>query len=95
MTSTRTERRDKIGRRIGHNWWREFIMSQYHPARENWEVQFDLQANETYYPGVIAKRLRDTRRGGVNEVTDFVSANPPPTLQQYLLEYRGMKDRQE
>jgi hypothetical protein len=27
------ERRDSLGRRIGHNWWREFIMEAYDGAR--------------------------------------------------------------
>lgn len=92
-TSTRTERRDRLGRRIGYNWWREYIMSAYSPAREQWEIDFDSGANATYRPGIIADAQRKTRRGGRNEVTDFVAANPPPTLKDYLLANAGMKDR--
>lgn len=92
-TSRTSERRDKLGRRIGYNWWREFIMEMYSPAREQWEVAFDLGANATYRPGIIAEAQRKTRRGGRNEVTDFVADNPPPTLKAYLLANAGMKGR--
>lgn len=29
-------RRDKIGRRIGYNWWRELIMSTWRSAYDAW-----------------------------------------------------------
>lgn len=70
-------------------------MSIYSPARDQWEVQFDLQANCTYHPGIIEREARKTRRGGRNEVTDFVSRNPPPTLRDYLEANAGMNTRQE
>lgn len=70
-------------------------MDQYNPVRERWEVQFDLEANCTYYPGIIEKARRRARRGGTNEVTDFVSRNPPPTLRQFLEEFAGMNDRED
>lgn len=89
------DRRDKLGRRIGYNWWREFIMSQYIPAREQWEIDFDLKANTTYYPGVIAVEQRRERRGGRREVTDFIAAHPPPTLKDFLLAHAGMRERQD
>lgn len=89
---TERVRQDKRGRRIGYNWWREFIMEQYAPAREQWVTDFE-QTNQSYYPGVIAVERRRERRGGRREVTDWLEANPPPTLKMYLLEYAGMKDR--
>jgi len=88
-------RLDKRGRKIGYNWWREWIMSQYHPVRDHWEVQFDLQANCTYRPGIIERHKRKARRGGHTEVTDFVSRNPPPTLRQFLEEHAGIHTREE
>lgn len=41
-------RRDKLGRRIGRNWWREFIMDTYYAARANWER--GLEATAIGYP---------------------------------------------
>lgn len=34
--STRTERRDKLGRRIGYNWWREYITGLWRDAYDAW-----------------------------------------------------------
>lgn len=30
------ERRDKLGRRIGYNWWREFIWTEWRCAYDAW-----------------------------------------------------------
>lgn len=32
----RPVRRDKIGRRIGYNWWREFIWTEWRCAYDAW-----------------------------------------------------------
>lgn len=37
-------RRDKLGRRIGRNWWREFIMDTYYAARAAWEALLEAAA---------------------------------------------------
>ena len=86
------ERRDKRGRRIGYNWWREFVMAAYSPAREAWEQQFEAATHTTYSAGCINDARRETRRGGRNEVTDFVTEHPPPTLKAFLVEYAGSAD---
>lgn len=70
-------------------------MSIYSPAREQWEIDFDLHANATYRPGIIERERRKTRRGGRNEVTDFVAAHPPPTLKAFLLAYAGMSGKDD
>lgn len=70
-------------------------MDSYGPARDRWEVQMDLEASTTYRPGIIAREKRKARRGGRNEVTDFIAAHPPPTLKEFLLAHAGMKDREE
>lgn len=31
-----TERRDKIGRRIGRNWWRELVVQTWRDAYDAW-----------------------------------------------------------
>lgn len=38
-------RRDKLGRRIGRNWWREYVMSVYAPARQAWWLQLEASSN--------------------------------------------------
>lgn len=88
-----TVRRDRRGRRIGYNWWREFVMAAYSPAREAWEQAFEEATHQSYRPGIIAESRRETRRGGRNEVMDFVTEHPPPTLKAFLTEYAGMSDR--
>ena len=89
MTAMRTERRDKRGRRIGYNWWREYTCSIYHPARTQWEVDFE-DTYYSYYPGIIEVERRRERRGGRREVTDWLEDNPPPTLKAYLLANAGI-----
>lgn len=83
-------RLDKRGRRIGYNWWREYIMEMYSPARQQWEADFEAATNQTYRPGIIAVERRAERRGGRREVTDFIETNYPPTLKEYLLANAGM-----
>lgn len=78
------ERRDRLGRRIGRNWWREYVTNAYRDARDHWLVQFDLQCNCTYRPGIIAQQRRLERRGGRREVTDWLETNPAPTFRQFL-----------
>lgn len=38
-------RRDKLGRRIGRNWWREFIMGHLTAARQAWDLEAEAQSN--------------------------------------------------
>lgn len=69
----------------GHHWWRDLVMASYREARDQWEIKFDLEANDTYRPGIIAKEKRKERRGGRREVTDFIAENPPPTLRDFMV----------
>jgi len=78
------ERRDSRGRRIGHNWWREYVTGTYRDARDQWLVQFDPETNHTYRPGIIARERRLERRGGRREVTDWLETNPAPTFRAFL-----------
>lgn len=82
-------RRDRLGRRIGRNWWREYVTGLYHPARHTWESRFEAETNQTYRYGVIAVERRRERRGGRREITDFVAAHPPPTFKQFLVALAG------
>lgn len=61
------------------------VTTAYREAREHWEIKFDLEANRTYRPGVIETEQRKTRRGGRNEVSDFVAENPPPVLRDFMV----------
>lgn len=38
-------RRDKLGRRIGRNWWREFIMDHLNGAAHAWELNAEAASN--------------------------------------------------
>lgn len=68
----------------GRHWWRELVMAAYFEARNQWEIRFDLETNQTYRPGVIAREKHRERRGGRREVTDFLEANPPPRLADFM-----------
>jgi hypothetical protein len=37
-------RRDSLGRRIGRNWWREFIMDHLTAAQHAWWLEAEAQA---------------------------------------------------
>lgn len=37
-------RRDKIGRRIGRNAWREYVMDAYYAAAQAWEIECERVA---------------------------------------------------
>lgn len=67
-------------------------MTAYSPARITWENEFEAACNMTYAPGIISRAQRRERRGGRNEVMDFVRDNPPPTLKEFLIELAGMYD---
>jgi hypothetical protein len=38
-------KRDKLGRRIGHNWWREFIMGHLTAASQVWWLEAETASN--------------------------------------------------
>ena len=90
-----TQRRDRLGRRIGRNWWREHVTGTYYDAREPWERHFELETSQTWERGLIAREKRKERRGGRREVTDFVEAHPPPTFKQFLVGLAGSRRPQE
>lgn len=37
-------RRDRLGRRIGHNWWREYVWDQWHCAYHAWWLEAEAVA---------------------------------------------------
>lgn len=70
------------------------LLEEYRAVREAWEVRFDLEANTTYRPGVIAEHRRKERRGGRREVTDFVDENPPPMFREWLSDWHASRREQ-
>lgn len=50
-------RRDKRGRRIGYNWWREYNVDLLHSATVTW--QSDCEAVSLGYATEIAEYRRD------------------------------------
>ncbi len=39
-------RRDRLGRRIGHNAWREYVLDAYRPARQAWWERMEAATAE-------------------------------------------------
>lgn len=62
----------------------ETLVAEYRDGRQAWEDAFEAGTNETYRPGVIAEQRRASRRGGRNEVVDFVEGSPPLTFRAWL-----------
>lgn len=65
------------------------LLEEYRAVREQWEIRFDLETNQTYYPGVIEIERRKERRGGRREVTDWLEDNPPPMFREWLAEWHA------
>lgn len=38
-------RRDSLGRRIGRNWWREFVMDHLTTATQAWQLEAEAASN--------------------------------------------------
>jgi hypothetical protein len=70
------------------------LLAEYRAARDQWEIEFDLKTGRTYRPGIIAEARAKSRRGGRNEVTDYVDEYPPPVLSEWLEEWHGARREQ-
>lgn len=71
------------------------IIDAYRSVRDQWEIRFDLETNQSYYPGVIEIERGKERRGGRREVTDWLEENPPPTWREFLVEWASSRREQE
>lgn len=69
----------------------EELLTNYRDAREQWEIEFDLACNQTYYPGIIADEKQKERRGGRREVTDYIAEFPPPVFKEWLVEWHAAR----
>lgn len=70
------------------------LIEEYRAVREQWEIRFDLETNQSYYPGVIEVEQRRERRGGRREVTDWLEENPPPVFREWLEEWHAARREQ-
>lgn len=67
------------------------LLVAYRAAREQWEINFDLETGHTYYPGIVKAEQRKERRGGRREVTDYLDEFPPPTYRDWLAEWHASR----
>lgn len=67
------------------------LVNAYRDARDRWEVRFDVEVGVSYRPGIIREYERKSRRGGRNEVTDWVAENPPPVFRDWLVEWHASR----
>lgn len=84
-------RRDRLGRRIGYNWWREHNMDIWRSAHDAW-----VQRRESSAPafgaagaansGVCCYQLSDG---------EYRELYPEPTLKEFLIENKGMNTEPE
>lgn len=84
-------RRDKRGRRIGYNWWREYNMDIWSSAHAAWSAR--RESGEPAYgaagaanSGVACYQLSDR---------EYQEMWPQPTLKQCLIDNKGMNDQPE
>ena len=67
------------------------LFAEYRAARDQWVTMFDLTTGHTYRPGVIEQWRRKSKRGGRNEVMDYVDEHPPPVLAEWLEEWHAAR----
>jgi hypothetical protein len=72
----------------------EALFAEYRAARDQWVTMFDLTTGRTYYPGIIAEARMKSRRGGRNEVCDYVDEHPPPVLGEWLEQWNAARREQ-
>lgn len=82
-----TERRDKRGRRIGYNWWREYNVTLLRDAEMAWQGMRESgdPILTTRVPGADAS----TAYYQLSEA-EYRMVKPRPTLKEYLLANAGM-----
>lgn len=74
--------------RKGCNPWHARLVGEYRDARDAWEQAFEVGTASTYRLGIIGEARRATRRGGRNEVVDFVDSSPPVVFRDWLIAHR-------
>lgn len=64
-------------------------VEDYRAGRAAWEEGFETATGQSYRPDIIAEQQRAERRGGRNEVADYVESSPPPTFRAWLEGHRN------
>ena len=82
-------RRDRRGRRIGYNWWREYNLDILRNAETVWEAL--KESGEAIMTTSIAGAEFTT---GYYQLTDaeYRQIRPRPTLKELLIGNKGMHD---
>ena len=81
------ERRDRLGRRIGRNWWREFIMDQWSSEDAAWHRLRSSGAH--IHTDVVPGADYDTGFHQLSE-DEFKMIRPRPTLKGHLIRNAGL-----
>lgn len=84
-------RRDKRGRKIGHNWWREYNTSLWRDAHDAW-----LHRRESSLPafGAAGAAHSDVCCYQLSD-REYRELYPEPTLREMLVANKGMNAEQE
>lgn len=69
-----TGRRDRLGRQIGYNWWREMNWEQWHGASQAWRQRYSEENNAVYYDSPDLA-LYKRRFGGEPTFKQFLETN--------------------
>lgn len=80
-------RLDKRGRKIGSNWWREYICDQLSSAEAHWQSL--RESGESIHSGTVAGATYDTAYYQLSD-REFKMIHPRPTLKDFLIQNKGM-----
>lgn len=83
------ERRDKRGRRIGRNWWREYVTEQWRHADDAWQAL--RESGQPIHTSAVPGAGYDTAHYQLTD-SEFRTLHPRPLFKDFLLGYRGMAD---
>ena len=83
----RVDRRDSLGRRIGYNWWREYIMQALDSAESEWQAR--RESGDPIHSGAVAGATYDTAYYQLSD-REYSMIHPRPTLKEFLINNRGM-----
>lgn len=87
--SRRRERKDKRGRRVGYNWWREYNMQGWSSAHAAWEHL--RESGQPVHTGArhVAGADGDTAYYQLSD-REYQAIHPRPTLKEFLIHNAGM-----
>ena len=80
-------RLDRRGRRIGRNWWREWITAELHTAEAEWQRK--RESGEPIHTDAVPGATYDTAYYQLSEA-EYRLIFPRPTLKDFLVANAGM-----